>query len=414
MAKKAPVVEQIFVEEGVHSQVGASSAHRWRPCAGSNNLISKLMKDGSIKPRTNRAAAEGTAAHLVFAACLEDGDDAVAMAGMEIDVEGWTFEVDPEMVKYIQEGLDWVRNRIAKARKDGFEVKLYVERSMSSFSDDEAFGTADVIIHVIGQRLIVVDLKYGRGISVEPDSDQNFYYGYLAVENYLESMDAVKVVESWIFQPRIPHPNGVFRKHITNAAELQDWWFKELLPDMVATRDPQAELVIGEHCRFCPAKGHCPALKSEVYEFPTTIDPSHMTDDELGEALIKLNALSQVMSTYQGEALRRARGGAKVPGYKLVRQRGNREWKQNQPVQNGKGEMVETAIEDALLSEFGVDAYTDPKLKSPAMIEKMDGGNDFASQWCFSPDKGLTLAPESDKRSEVKPNIERFYGTRKV
>ena len=414
MAKKAPVVEQIFVEEGVHSQVGASAAHRWRPCAGSNNLIKKLMDDGSIKRRTNRAAAEGTAAHLVFAACLEDGDDAVAMAGMEIDVEGWTFEVDPEMVKYIQEGLDWVRNRIAKAKKDGFEVKLYVERSMSSFSDDEAFGTADVIIHVIGQRLIVVDLKYGRGISVEPDSDQNFYYGYLAVENYLESMDAVKVVESWIFQPRIPHPNGVFRKHITNAAELQDWWFRELLPDMVATRDPDAELVIGEHCRFCPAKGHCPALKSEVYEFPTTIDPSHMTDNELGEALIKLNALSQVMSTYQSEALRRARGGAKVPGYKLVRQRGNREWKPNQPVQDSKGMMVETAIEDALLSEFGVDAYTDPKLKSPAMIEKMDGGNDFASQWCFSPDKGLTLAAESDKRTEVRPNIERFYGTRKA
>lgn len=414
MAKKAPVVEQIFVEAGRHSQVGASSAERWRTCKGSNNLISKLTKDGSITPRTNRAAAEGTAAHLVFAACLEDGDDAISMAGMEIDVEGWTFEVDPEMVKYIQEGLDWVRNRIAKARKKGFEVKLYVERSLESFSDDEAFGTADVIIHIIGDRLIIVDLKYGRGISCEPDSDQNFYYGYLAVENYLESEDAVKVVESWIFQPRIPHPNGVFRKHITNAVELQDWWFKELLPDMAATRDPDAELVIGEHCRFCPAKGHCPALKSEVYEFPTTIDPSHMTDNELGEALIKLNALAQIMSTYQGEALRRARGGAKVPGYKLVRQRGNREWKQNQPVQNSKGEMVETAIEDALRSEFGLDAYTDPKLKSPAMIEKMDGGNDFASQWCFSPDKGLTLAAESDKRTEVRPNIERFYGTRKA
>ena len=84
MAKKAPKVEQIFVEAGVHSQEGASSAHRWRPCKGSNNLIKKLMDEGAIKPRTNRAAAEGTCAHLVFAACLEDGDDAIAMAGMEM------------------------------------------------------------------------------------------------------------------------------------------------------------------------------------------------------------------------------------------------------------------------------------------------------------------------------------------
>lgn len=410
MAKAAN--NQIVVEEVRHSQVGASSAHRWRVCKGSNNLIRKLVEEGTIKPRSSRAAAEGTAAHLVFAGCLEDGDDAVAMKGIEIEVEGWLFEVDDEMVKYVQEGLDWVRNRIAKAKADGFEVKLYVERSMESFTDEEASGTSDVMIHIIGDRLIIVDLKYGRGITVEPDSDQNYYYGYLGIENYLEGPDAVKVVELWIFQPRIPHPNGVFRRHITNATELQDWWFKELLPDMEDTRNPDAELVIGEHCRFCPAKGHCPALKAEVYEFPTTIDPSHMTDDELGEALIKLKALAQVTASYEQEALRRARGGSKITGYKLVRQRGNREWKEKQPVSGPDGEMVETSIEDALKEQFGLDAYTDPKLKSPAQIEKLEGGNDFASQWAFSPDKGLTLAPESDKRVEVRPNVERFYGTR--
>lgn len=406
---------RVVVEEGRHSSRGASSAHRWRPCHGSNNLIDKLTAEGSIKKGSSWPAAEGTAAHLMVASCLEDGSDAIDMKDIEIEVADWLFIVDDEMIAGVQETLDWVRNRISKAKADGFEVKLYIEKGLSSFTDDDAFGTPDVIIHIIGDRLIIVDFKYGRGISVEPTSDQNYYYGYLAVENYLTSMDAVKVVESWIAQPRIPHPEGTIRRHITNAKDLIDWWFKELLPDMQATREKNAELVIGEHCRFCPAKGHCPALKNEVFEFPLGISPSHLDDIELGDILKKLAAIKAVQVTFESEALRRARGGDKIPGYKLVRKMGHREWKDAQPIKNpDTGEMVSISFVAAVLAEFGVDAYTDPKAKSPAQVEKLEGGSDFASLWAFKPDNGLTLAQNSDKRIEVRPNIERFRGVRQT
>lgn len=407
------VDNRILVKEGRHSTRGASSATRWRNCAGSINLTEKLLAEDKIKNTTNPAAAEGTAAHLVLSTCLEDGDDAESMRDMVIEVAGWSFSVDDEMIAGVQECLDWVRDRISKAKSKGFEVNLYIERGLESFTDEDAFGTGDIIIHVINDRLIIVDFKYGRGISVEPDSDQNYYYSYLSVENYLDSLDDVKVVESWIAQPRIPHPNGTIRRHITSPKIVTDWWFQELLPDLMETRNPDAELVIGEHCRFCPNKGHCPALKAEVFEFPTTIDPSHLDDNELGEALGKLTALMQVKSVFEAEALRRARRGDKIPGKKLVRQKGNREWKEKQSIKGDDGELVEVTLEDSILAEFGTEAYTDPKLKSPAQVEKLSGGNDFAAQWAFSPDKGLTLAAESDKRTEVRPNIERFYGTRK-
>ena len=260
----ATVENRVVIEEGRHSNKGASSAHRWRNCYGSINLIEKLLKEGKIKSRTSRAAAEGSAAHLVLASCLEDGSDAIDMKDMEIEVSDWIFIVDDEMIEGVQDLLDWVRNRISRAKDEGFEVELHIERGLESITDDDAYGTSDVIIHIIGDRMIIVDFKYGRGVTVEPDSDQNYYYGYLGVENYLKSPDDVKVVESWIAQPRIPHPNGTIRRHITNARELTDWWFNSLLPDMEATRKPDAPLTIGEHCRFCPAKGHCPALKSEV------------------------------------------------------------------------------------------------------------------------------------------------------
>lgn len=409
---------RVVVEETRHSHLGASSAHRWLNCAGSIRLTNKLIEAGTVKPSTSRPAAEGTAAHLVFAACMEDGEDAVSMKDMEIEVDHWLFTVDDEMIAGVQEALTWCRDRISRAKKEGFEVEVYVERGMESLTDEDAYGTGDIIIHIVGDRLIVGDLKYGRGVTVEPDSDQNYYYSYLALENYVTDPDTIKVIESWIFQPRIPHPNGTIRRHVTNVQEVTDWWFKRALPGMEETRNPDAELVIGEWCRFCPAKGNCPALKGEAVEFNTTIDPTHMTDEELGEVLVKLDVLVKALPTFEAEALRRARGGAKIPGRKLVRQKGNRVFKDKQPVKANPDDpdddtMVEVTLEDAILEAFGMEAYTDPTLKSPAQIEKLEGGNEFAAQWAYSPDKGLTLAKESDKRMEVRPNVERLYGTRK-
>jgi hypothetical protein len=409
------IADRVVVEEGRHSSRGASSASRWRNCAGSINLTEKLIADGKIKSFTSRPAAEGTAAHLVLATCLEDGDDAVSMKDVTIEVGDWVSVVDDEMVAGVQECLDWVRNRISQAKKDGFEVRLYIEKGMESVTSDDAYGTGDIILHIVGDRLIIVDFKYGRGVTVEPDSDQNYYYGYLSVENYLDSPDEVKQVECWIAQPRIPHPNGTIRRHMTSAKELTDWWFNNLLPDMQETYKQDAPLTIGEHCRFCPNKGHCPALKAEVFEFPVGIDPAHLADEELGEVLVKLDALVRAQPTFEAEALRRARGGAKIPGRKLVNQKGNRVWKDKQPIKASEDsdEMIEMTVMDAMLAAFGLEAYTDPAFKSPAQIEKLDKGNDFASQWAYSPNKGLTLAKMSDKRMEVRPNIERLYGVRK-
>src|SRR3546814_11749519 len=108
------------------------------------------------------------------------------------------------MIEGVQECLDWVRNRVSRAKKDGFEVKVYIEKGLESITHDDAFGTADIIIHVIGDRLIVVDFTYGRGVRVEPTSDQNHYSGSLAVENYPERPTKANVVESWNAQPSHP------------------------------------------------------------------------------------------------------------------------------------------------------------------------------------------------------------------
>lgn len=407
------VGNRINVEPGKHSLRGASSSDRWLNCAGSIQLTEKLAKKGLINSGSSRPAAEGTAAHLVLSTCLEDGSDAHEMADIEIAVEDWVFVVDKEMIDSVQETLDWVRARIAKAKKAGFEVKVYIEKGMSSFTDPDAYGTGDVLIHIINDRLIIGDFKYGKGVSVEPTSTQNAYYGYLGIENYVDvEKPYFFPVESWIFQPRIPHPDGTIRKHDTNAGELTDWWMGTVVPGIEATRDPAAPLVVGEHCKWCPNKGNCPALKGEAFEFPTGIEATHLNDEELGAVLAKIETILMLQPVMEAEAFRRARTGDKIPGRKLVRKKSNRAFKEVMalPDPDDADSTIEVKLEDAIVREFGLDAYGEANLRSPKQIESLEGGSDFVADWAYTPDVGLTLAKSSDKRKEVRPNIERVRG----
>ena len=72
--------------------------------------------------------------------------------------------------------------------------------------------------------------------------------------------------------------------------------------------------------------------------------------------------------------------------------------------------MIEIKLEDAVNEEFGLEGFTDPKMLTPPQMAKLDGGQEFVSKWAYKPDKGLTLAALSDKRTEVRPNIERLRG----
>lgn len=411
----SPAENRIVVEPGKHSSRGASSASRWLACPGSLILTERLNIQGLIYNSSNRAAAEGTAAHLVLSTCLEDGTDAPDMADMEIEVEGFVFAVDQEMIDGVQECLDWVRNRVSQAKAEGFEVTLLIEKSMTSIFDDDVYGTADIIIVIHGDRIIVVDFKYGRGVTVEPDSDQNAYYIYLTIENYLGPHTDDFIVESWIAQPRIPHPDGTIRCYETTAKAIEDWWMHTVLPGIEATRDETSPLVLGSHCKWCPNKAHCPAMQGEAFEFPIGGEASTLTDIELGVLLDRLDAIKAFQPVLEQEALRRARQGDKIPGRKLVRKKANRIYRDMILATDefDPDLTVEIKLNDAIMGKFGLNAYSEPKVKTPAQIEKMPGGKDFAKQWAYKPDAGLTLAAESDKRVEVRPNIERLRGPAK-
>jgi len=392
------------LEEGgkVHSRIGPSSASRWMNCAGSVALVEKL---GDKARKSGIAAAEGTAAHDLLARCLTSGDEAWEHTGEKIRVESWEFTVTPEMTDAVQVALDWARAKYEKYKAEG--AYILVERRVASPEDPDAFGTSDIIIVVPRQRIIVGDFKYGIGVVVEPDDEQLRSYGQYSFDTYKTYGDLKKdgfdvgedrnlqetlftdpntICELIIIQPRIPHPKGVVRKHITNRNELGRWFYGEVLPSIQETRNPKAILVAGEWCKFCPASDHCPLLTKFVDEINPELLPVTLNDSELDAQAVKLKQLAALYDRVQEEILARGLKGSKFEHWKLVRKIASRVWKDG--------------AEEEIKKTFGDKAYSTPELLSPPKIEKLEGGKKLVAQWSMKPETGITLAPRSDKREE--------------
>jgi len=397
---KKPIKESsniVNVEEIEHSKLGASGADRWMNCPAYIRLSEDLPPEAF---EASEPAAEGSAAHELGALCLQTKSDAWEYAGKIYKVSGYEFEVDQDMIEAVQGYLDFVWSLMSKYD----DAILHVERSLSSFLHDQAFGTADVTIEVPSKRLmIIVDYKHGRHVVCEPEKAQTRYYGYLALEN--SEYDDFNLVELWIYQPRHYHPKGSARNYNMSAEELTDWFTNECVPAMDATNDPESLFGMGDWCRFCPAKHDCPALRKEMTEFQIDLPVGSLTGDELGDLLNTGDKIIKYLGALSKEAYRRVMQGTAVKGRKLVDKKSNRIWKHEKTV---KGESVELDIEKLMKKEFGKDAYQPQKIKSPTNIEKLPEGKDFVRKYAYKPKTGLTMAAVSDKRVEVKPLIDTF------
>jgi hypothetical protein len=366
-----------------HSGRGASSAHRWFNCPGSVALSAGLPNNSSS------FASEGTAAHELCATHLTNGSDAWESVGQKIEADGVDFEVTDEMAECAQLYLSTIREDCT----DQGVYQIWVERGFHMNDiDPDLYGTADCVLYTRkDQTLRVYDFKYGVGIGVDAEAnDQLLYYAAGAVHSLGEDLSTVHTIELIIVQPRHDHPDGLVRRWALTFDELGEWVEATLKPKLAASRAPDAPLVPGSWCQFCPAKqnGVCPALNA-TFDEAAGLNPSDtpgLEDWELGARLALVGPMKTLVKSLEDEAYARLTKGGDVPGFKLVRKKGNRVWKEG--------------AADIASIEFGDDAYKSD-LKSPAQIERLKGGKAVTKEWAFAPDKGLTLAGEDDKREGV-------------
>lgn len=377
-----------------HSKLGASSMYRWGACPGS------VRQSAGLANKSSRYAEEGTDAHTLAAHCVEMGfKDPIDLVDRTLTntQSGPSFLITPDMAEAVAVYVDYIQKLCMKA------VSKYVEQRFD-LSDVHAgcFGTADCVVWNSDDKVLeVIDYKHGAGIPVEVEGNSQLqYYGLGAL---LSLQLPARRVRLTIVQPRCEHPDGPVRSWEIDALDLLDFR-TDLKNYAVATEDPKAPLITGDHCRFCPAAKNfpiCPALDDArkqvaALEFSPVLsyDP-----EQLRKALDMRDAVKAWIKGLDEFAYAEAEAGRCPPGYKLVEKRATRKW------------VNESDAEDAIAllpgngADLPFDDIFEPRvLKSPAVIEKLIGKADFKkhiSQYCESKSSGHTLVAESDKRQSL-------------
>lgn len=414
-----------------HARLAPSAAHRWMHCPGSV----RLSED--IPNTTSSFAAEGTAAHEVCAKCLETGANASDFAGMWVDVKTGTivdtpedtdeadrfFEIDDEMVDGVQMYVDHVCGLHAGASDFDEEFSVEVEQRLDmTHLHPEIFGTGDATVFDYANRhLHVIDFKYGKGVAVDAtDNPQLLLYAAGAARRHHNAQ--IEHLTMHIVQPRAPHALGPVRSYAIDLLDLFE--FEDKLAEAAKATDtassdmekvdcnliPQklwdtVHLKAGEHCRFCPAQPVCPAVRQKVLqaaaeEFGDLGDaigltpPEELTDERMALVLKEADQIGNYVKAVQEYAHAQAMAGKTPAGFKLVAKRAFRKW------------INEDAARHHLydLGATNDDILTEPKMKSPAQLEKLFPGKNKAEREKAMADlvekksSGLNLVPIEDPR----------------
>jgi hypothetical protein len=426
-----------------HAKLSASQTKRWMTCSGSTLLIDNLPP--LFRSPQSEFAALGTAAHSLVEECINLGQaNCRTYKGYWVSRDGSihrskrdpnAFEVDFDMMDAVDTMLRVVRE---EAERLGPSAEMRNEFKFDlSWLRPDMFGTNDVSISLFLDELVVIDYKHGQGVPVEvsyKDEDtqkvvgnsQLMYYALGAAHRYDFTHEKITLI---IVQPRCPHPHGGVRRFTCSMQELLE--FKDKLA-VAADRVYEANdsygamqtqpwelkyLKAGDHCKssFCANLATCPALyrlaqEEAMADFaedpPSTLLPISEGVEKLAQALKWVPVLDARNKAINELAQRLAEQGVKVPGQKLVRKKANRTW-------TCTDHEVITLLNKHGLSD--ADIMSKPELKSPAQIEKISASAKLhvngvkakgSESWEVAPLAvkgvgGLTLAPDSDPRTEV-------------
>ena len=315
-------------------------------------------------------------------------------------VNGYTAEA--EMADGVQVYLNAVRAELEPGDLLLVEQRFSLDRLRPP---GEMFGTADAVIYKPGlRRLLVFDLKYGAGIVVEAvGNPQGRYYGLGACMALADR--PVSEVEIVIVQPRAPHPAGPIRRETISAFELIEW-SADLLEAAERTLDPEAPLVAGAWCRFCPRSRICLALREQALataqvELAAARLPSPPCPGEPagrgGRAPAHRSRAGRALDpALRAHAHAELEAGRNIPGWRLVPKRPTRRWRDE-----------EQAVVELQALGLPEDELIARKLKSPAQVEKLVGSSrkrEIADLVVAESD-GTTLARETDHRPSLLSGV---------
>lgn len=368
-----------------HARLSASSAHRWLNCAGS-------IPPPDEKRESSVWAAQGTFAHDIAKTCLDLNRDALLYRDLKRSVDGHEFTCDDEMVETIQVYLDEIRGDLKPGDISKAELDLLAPLAKI---DPDLGGTADFARYRPSTKHIrVVDFKFGSGMYVEADSNEQMMVYALGV---MLAFDVpVSEVEVVIVQPRFE-----------GAKPVRSWSFKaSAILDFIAdvkeaadkTRLLSPPLAAGDWCKFCKLARTCPELEKKHHALIAADFGKHTlaqyNPKALAAALASIPLVKERIKAIEEFAYAEATMGKEIPGFKLVDKRANRRWK-------NEADVIEWAQKNA------VECYAPREVLSPAQLEKKIGGKKKDAAKALEPftekvSSGTALVPATDDRPPAK------------
>ena len=283
-----------------HAILSASGSKRWLSCTPSARLEATLPEP----KRGNNAfdfSQEGTMAHSLAEVKLRHhfGQIGIEEYEKEYEIIKATPYYNDDFEANVDNYVLYVRSQIGEGDTPLFEQRV-------DFSDwiPDGFGTADVVI-LSKHSIRVIDLKFGKGIPVHAqDNPQLRLYALGAYSKFKEEYPDIKEVSYTIHQPRLDS----ISTDGTSVSKLVDWADYFVKPKAKKAWAGTGDFLPGDHCQFCRAKATCRARS----DFNTELarqdykDPPLLTEEEVGQVLIKAQNLRTWVSDVEEYALQKA------------------------------------------------------------------------------------------------------------
>ena len=367
-----------------HAKFSPSSMKRLLACPGS-----AILSGGSDGSNSSSYAAAGTLMHEISELLLLGRIEDPPELGSIHNVDGHDVVWELDMQEGVHEYVGYVVDVVTPESELHVEVRVHLA--------EDVWGTSDVIVWHPGKRHVdVIDLKGGKGVLVDADTDQLKVYGLASIQTL--GLNPL-TVSLHVVQPRARDEDGnVVRVSHFTLIDLLEYKEDVLLPGIERLRAGDRTLKAGDHCRFCPAKGVCPELhqeavrvaKMEFGDDPPEVDG--MSDADLAEALDQAELISSWLEGVRAEVSRRLDTGVEVPGWKLVQKRGSRRW-------------INADEAEKALVALGADPadYTETTLLSAVQLSKRwpDIYARVEADHVTKASSGTTLVREADSRPAV-------------
>jgi Protein of unknown function (DUF2800) len=387
-----------------------------------------MAMEQGLPDTSSEHADEGTAAHFLASECLTAqcaaGTHLLRVIAVSSTHAYWadegvfihgsrTWYVDAEMAAHVQAYIDAV---LGYAHGGELWVEQRVDFSRHVGVPDQ-FGTSDaVVLQDDGTELQVHDLKYGRGVKVDAEENEQLMLYALGALDLAEALGYQPTqIRLVIHQPRLDHVSA----WVTTTADLLAFAKRAKAAVQHAEGcitlgvDEVEDLKPGEkQCRWCKAKATCGALAEKVqnvvgaeFKVLTMFERGHTeasmqkheakSPAELAWAMSAVDLVEMWCKAIRAETERRLLAGQEVEGWKLVEgRRGARKWadeKQAEEVLKAMRVKHDQMYDYSVISPTSAEKLAKAEVIGPRQWPKLQA---LITQGDGKP----SVAPASDKR----------------